>query len=100
MEILLTTYPNKPRELKRFIVGMIKGDLAKCVNRINYVKSYYMWEWKLVQDEEKILLIKFPANKKQKLLVYFEKNHPYEVPEIIFLEPKEVWEKYLKWIWS
>ena len=76
MEILLTTYPNKPRDLKKFIVWMIKGWLAKCVNRINYVKSYYMWEWKLVQDEEKLLLIKFPVHKKQKLLAYFEKNHP------------------------
>jgi len=98
MELLLTTYPNKPRDLKKFITWMIKEGLAKCVNRINYVKSYYMWEWKLVQDEEKLLLIKFPADRKQKLLAYFEKNHPYDVPEIIFLKPKEVWEKYLKWI--
>ncbi len=90
MEILLTTYPNKPRELKRFIVGMVKWGLAKCVNRLNYVKSYYMWQWKLVQDEEKILIIKFSSEKKQQLLAYFEKNHPYEIPEIIFLKPEEV----------
>lgn len=95
MFLIVTTYPNKPRELKRFILGMIKGKLAACVQRVNYVKSYYMREGKLTQNEEKQLLIKCTADKKEKLLSYITKNHPYKTPEIIVIKPDDVNETYI-----
>ncbi len=98
MYILLTTYPNKPRELKKFIIAILKQWLAKCINRVNYVKSYYIWEWKIVKDEEKLLVIKTSEDKKEKLEKRIKKNHPYEVPELIWIKPYEVDEKYLEWI--
>ncbi len=98
MYILLTTYPNKPRELKKFIIAILKQWLAKCINRINYIKSYYIWEWKIVKDEEKLLVIKTSEDKKEKLEKRIKKNHPYEVPELIWIKPDDVDEKYLDWI--
>lgn len=98
MLILITTYPNNSRQLKRFIVWILKQWLAKCINRINYVKSFYIWEWKSKQEEEKILIIKLPLQNKEKLEEYIKKNHPYECPEIIYLKPHEIWDLYLKWI--
>jgi len=98
MRILITTYPNKPRQLKKFIMAILKQGLAKCINRVNYVKSYYIWEGKIVKDEEKLLIIKTSDDKKQALQDWIKKNHPYEVPEIVWIKPNEVGEKYLKWI--
>ena len=98
MYILLTTYPNKPRQLKKFILAILKQWLAKCVNRINYVKSYYIWEWKIVKDEEKLLIIKTTEDRKEKLENWIKKNHPYDTPEIIWIKPDGVDEKYLNWI--
>lgn len=98
MRILITTYPNKPRQLKKFIMAILKQWLAKCVNRINYVKSYYIWQGKIIKDEEKILIIKTSVEKKEKLQTWIEKNHPYQVPEIVWIKSNEVNEKYLKWI--
>ena len=63
---------------------------ATCINRINYVKSYYVREDKFQQKEEKLLLIKFPIKNKEKLITYFKKNHPYKMHELIFTKPEDV----------
>jgi len=96
--ILMMTYPNDGRKLQRLIIAILKQWLAKCVNRINYVKSYYLREGKLKRDEEKLLLIKTTQDKKEKLIAFIKKQHPYDTPELIWLQPEEVDEKYLKWL--
>lgn len=98
MLILITTYPNNSRQLKWFILWLINSWFAKCVNRINYVKSYYIFEWKNQKEEEKLLIIKFPEENKEKIENYFKKNHPYKIPEMIYIKPDQVWEAYLQWI--
>ena len=69
--------------------------MAACVQRVNYVKSYYMREGALKQEEEKILLIKCIEENKAKIETYVSKNHPYEIPELLWLKPDEVNEAYL-----
>lgn len=98
MLLLISTFPNDGRKLKNFILWLIKSWMAKCVSRINYVKSYYMREWKLKNEEEKILMIKLDEENKEKLIWYFKKNHPYKVPEMLWIKPNDVNEEYLKWI--
>ena len=98
MKIIITTYPNKPRALKNFILKILKANLAKCVNKLNYVKSYYWWEGKIQKSQEQILLIKTNDEKLEKLKEFLEKNHPYDTPEIIVLTPEEVNKSYLSWI--
>lgn len=95
MKILLSTYPNKPRELKKFIMMLVWSKLAKCVSVVNYMKSYYFWEWKIQKSQEKLLIIKTSDSNIEKLKKMIEKNHPYDIPEIIILEPKEVNKSYL-----
>lgn len=97
MLLIKTNYPNNPRDCKKFIIGIIRWKFAACVNRVNNVKSHYMWEWKLVHSQEIILLIKTLPEKKEKLISYIKKNHPYEVPEISIIE-MESDERYLLWM--
>lgn len=94
MYLLVISYPNKPRELKRFILGLVKGGMAACVQKINYVKSYYMREGEMKQEEEKILLIKCLKEQKEKIEDYVAKNHPYEIPELLRLHPEHVNDAY------
>ncbi|MFZ2151148.1 MAG: divalent cation tolerance protein CutA [Candidatus Absconditicoccaceae bacterium] len=96
MLLLIATFPNDGRKLKNFILGLIKSGMAKCVNRINYVKSYYMWEGKLKNEQEKILLIKLPEGNKEKIIGYFKKNHPHQTPEMLWMKPNDVNDEYLK----
>lgn len=65
--IVLVSYPNDGRTLKRLITALLKSGAAKCIQRFNYVKSYYMREGKMKQEEEKILLIKTTEDKLAKL---------------------------------
>lgn len=90
MLFLLTTYPHKSRECKRFITGLVKSGIAGCVQKIEYVKSYYMREWVLKQEQEKILFIKLDDSKKSVCIAYFTKNHPYDIPEMLWLRPEDV----------
>ena len=98
MKIILTTYPNKPKELKKFIMILLGSKLTNCISKINYIKSYYFWEWKLERNEEKLLLIKINDDNLEKPKKLIEKKHPYKIPEIIVLNPIEVNESYLNWI--
>jgi periplasmic divalent cation tolerance protein len=93
--VILVSYPNDGRQLKRLITALLKSGAAKCIQRFNYVKSYYMREGKMKQEEEKILLIKTTEDKLAKLQEILTKNHPYSVPEIITIVPDGVNEKYL-----
>ena len=72
--------------------------MAACVQRIQYVKSYYMRDEKLTQSEEKILLIKLPEENKTKITWYFTKNHPYDIPEMLRIKPEDVNEAYAQWV--
>ncbi len=94
----MTTYPNSWKELKKLILWLLKQWLASCVQRVNYMKSYYLREGELKRKEEKLLLIKGKSEKKDAMIAFLKKMHPYEVPEIISLSPEEVDESYLAWI--
>ncbi len=56
-----------------------------------------MWEGKITSSSELILLIKTLPEKKEKLLSFIKKNHPYDTPEISILE-MESDEKYNEWM--
>lgn len=60
------------------------------------MKSYYVREGKIKREEEKLLLIKTTDDKKEKLIAFIKKQHPYEVPELIRLQPESVDEGYMK----
>ncbi len=96
--IVATTYPNDWRALKRLILQLLKQKLAACIQRINYVKSYYRREWSLKQEDEKLLIIKTTLAKKEQLLATLIKQHPYDTPEIICIDPDHVDPKYLTWV--
>jgi periplasmic divalent cation tolerance protein len=64
------------------------------------MKSYYMREWVLKKEEEKLLIIKFPKENKQALTAFVKKNHPYQIPELVFLQPEDVDTAYLERVHS
>lgn len=80
------------------MTAVLKKWLASCIQRINNVKSYYVWEGRIAKTEEKILLIKTTNEKKDALTKFIHKLHPYDTPEIIVISPDEVDPKYLEWL--
>ncbi len=94
--IVLVSYPNDGRRLKRLILWLLKSGAAKCVQRINYLKSYYIREGQIKQDNEKLLIIKTTVDNLDKLTAMITKDYPYDTPEIITIVPDGVNEKYLQ----
>nr|XP_040582036.1 protein CutA, chloroplastic-like isoform X2 [Lepeophtheirus salmonis] len=78
--------------------GIILSRLAACVNILPGVHSVYEWEGKIQSDPELILMIKTSKEKIGELTDWVNKNHPYDVPEVIALPIEGGSKSYLNWI--
>lgn len=81
MQIILS-FENNWKLLKNHIKALLHWGIAKEIKRFNYVKSYKLLDKKIVQQEEKILLVSFDAEKKDKLEQFVLKNNFSIVSEI------------------
>jgi periplasmic divalent cation tolerance protein len=66
--------------------SLVEDGLAACVSRTR-VASTYRWEGAVEAAEEELLIIKTAAE-----------LHPYDVPEIVAVEPSFVAAPYLAWL--
>ncbi|MGB0610662.1 MAG: divalent-cation tolerance protein CutA [Verrucomicrobiales bacterium] len=92
IKIVLCMCPNL--DVARHIgTHAIENQIAACVNLIPKVESIYQWDDKINNDSEVLCLFKT-----KKELLDELKLHPYEVPEIIYLDVEGGSKNYLKWI--
>ncbi len=95
--VVLTTVPDEDtgRRLGRTLV---EERLAACVNVSPAVASFYWWGGKLVEDTERVLLIKTKAAVLERLEARLKELHPYELPEFIALPVIAGSAAYLRWL--
>lgn len=95
--VVLVTAPDHAvaRALAHGIVG---GRLAACVNLIEGVTSIYRWQGAVEEQREVLLVIKTSAERVAALADHIDRHHPYDVPELIALEPTTVAPAYLGWL--
>jgi len=96
--VVLITAPDK--EVGRQIAWtLLEQRLAACVNILPAINSLYVWEGKLQDEEEVLLVVKSRAELFQEgLLPAVQAVHPYQVPEIIALPVMAGLRSYLEWI--
>ena len=92
---LVTTPTDKAESIAEKI---IESKNAACVNILPKVTSVYWWQGKIEKDSESLLVIKTNESAKDQLQETVKANHPYETPEIIFLEIHSGSTEYLNWI--
>ncbi|MDD5309894.1 MAG: divalent-cation tolerance protein CutA [Deltaproteobacteria bacterium] len=98
MRLVVSTAPkDKALELARAVV---EERLAACVNVLPGARSVYVWEGKICEDEESVLLMKTTDAGVALLASRVKELHPYDVPEIVSLEIRdgEGNRAYLDWI--
>ncbi len=96
MKVVFTTLPDEEKA-KTMAKSLVEKRLAACVWVIPNLKSFYIWEGKLEEDNEVLLVAKTIDKKLDELIKAIRDMHPYEVPEIIALNTDYVLPEYLKW---
>lgn len=95
-DIILTTTGSK-EEADRLAEMLISRQLAACVQVIN-IGSTYMWQGKITQEAEFLLLIKTASHLYSEVEKIIVENHSYEIPEIIQIPIVQGLPAYLAWI--
>ena len=94
--VVLVTAP--VQEAKTIAKKVVEERLAACVNVVPKVESYYIWEGKLEEDSEALLIIKTVGHNLDALEKRVKELHSYDVPEFIAIQVQEGSEEYLSWI--
>ena len=77
---------------------LVDRELAACVQILPPMQSVYRWKGEVCIDEEVLLVIKTTSNLKDEVRTAIEENHPYEVPDFVVLEARDVSERYGTWL--
>ncbi len=96
MKIVITTLA-KREEAAKLGKAVIESGLAACVQVSGPMISIYKWKGKTEQDEEWQLKCKTIASTTHQLMEFIEKNHPYELPQIVAVPVTDVSAAYLHW---
>jgi len=91
------TAPNH-ETAKSLASGLVSGKLAACVNILPGVTSVYEWEGKVNEDPEVLMMIKTRTSRIPELTEFVQKNHPYDVPEVITTSIEGGSAAYLSWL--
>jgi periplasmic divalent cation tolerance protein len=83
---------------KEISEALVAERLAACVNRVDGIRSTYLWGGKLQDDTEVLLIIKTTAARLQGLEARLKALHPYELPELLVVPVMGGNEPYLEWV--
>jgi periplasmic divalent cation tolerance protein len=99
-EPLVVAYVTAPSEEKAetLATGLVESKLAACVNILPAVKSIYRWEGEISKDDEVLMIIKTKESLQREVVDWIRRNHPYTVPETIFLPINAGNPAYLQWV--
>ena len=94
--IVLTTFEDEG-QAKYIINEIIKSKLAACAQEIK-IKSHYTWKGELYHEDEVLVLLKTRKELYPELEKKLIEIHPYETPEILFVDVENGSAAYLAWI--
>lgn len=77
---------------------LVEERLVACVNIIDRVTSVYRWENRVVEEGEKLLLMKTTGARVGALREALLTRHPYDVPEFVVLPVESMSEAYGMWL--
>jgi len=84
-------------EAKKIGKKLVEGKIVACANIIPKMTSYYIWQKKLQEESEALLLCKTTENKVRKLEETVKKMHSYSIPCIACIKIDKINKKYGIW---
>jgi periplasmic divalent cation tolerance protein len=95
--LVLTTFPDIDTA-QRLAEEMVQAKLAACVNILPAGQSTYVWKGELCKEFEHLAVIKTTENCYKEIENVIQKQHPYELPEIISTPIIMGSKNYLSWL--
>ncbi len=95
--VVVTTVGNQ-EQANLIAEELVIGRLASCVNILPVHRSVYLWQGKICDDQELLLVIK--TNKRQYAQVEstIQELHDYELPEILAFNVAIGEKHFLNWV--
>lgn len=94
---IITTFPDAATA-RQIGTVLVEKQLAACVNLLTGVESIYRWQGRVESAQEVLALFKTTAARLPDFEATLTAAHPYEVPEMIALEPTAVGRLYAAWV--
>jgi periplasmic divalent cation tolerance protein len=95
--LVLCTCPDRDSALA-IATPLVEEGLAACVNIGEPLTSIYLWQGRLEQSRECLLLAKTTVERYRELESTIRERHPYELPEIIAVPVETGLADYLQWV--
>ena len=95
--VVLCTCPDRT-VAERLAGGLVEQNWAACVNILPEIRSIYRWQGELHNDGEVLMVIKSTRAAYPGLQHWLQKEHPYDVPEILALPLAAGSPDYLEWV--
>ena len=77
---------------------LVTSKLAACVNILDNMHSIYLWEGKIQEDTEVVLIAKTTEDRVSDLIEKVRSMHSYECPCIVSLQVSGGHRPFLDWI--
>ncbi len=97
-KIVVLSTCESAEQAEKLARALVEQRLAACVNIIPGMRSVYRWKGAIEDTGEFLLLIKSRRDLFDQMRLEIEKQHSYEVPEVIALPIVEGAENYLEWL--
>ena len=97
--VVVTSLPSV-EAAKALARALVEQNLAACVQLTEGIHSVYRWEGKICEEQEVLLSVKTTENKWLAISSFIQKQHPYDLPEILAFSPEHYEMQYGKWVES
>lgn len=97
MHLVLSTFPSEEKavEIARIL---LTERLIRCANIIPAVRSLYEWRGEICDEAEVLMVLKCAQELSPALQTRLRILHPYELPEIVAIQPDAVLPEYRAWV--
>jgi len=95
--LVLCTFPDA-EQARQIGTVLVEKQLAACVNLLPGVTSVYRWQGAVETAGETLAVFKTTRAAWSAFERALGELHPYDVPEIVALEPAAVAEAYAAWV--
>jgi periplasmic divalent cation tolerance protein len=94
--LALSTFPDA-ETARQISDQLVTGRFAACANILPSVESIYRWKDNIESGNETLVFFKLSEERQSAFQDKLRALHPYDVPEIIFVNVAGGLPEYLKW---